>query len=155
MPDRSSKWIRRSTRLAIYLRDNYTCMRCGAFELEPTLDHIVPRSKGGSHKHTNLITCCRVCNSTRQDRRTPRTRAIKNALRRSITRHRVTARHMVKIGAVFLHTRGDAHTIRFAAGDMIRVTGAKSHRDALDVAHAIKNSGAYYVRYGTRKELYR
>ena len=33
-----------------------------------TLDHVVPRDKGGSHKAFNLITACRDCNNRKGDR---------------------------------------------------------------------------------------
>lgn len=35
----------------------------------PTRDHIVPRSKGGTNVHTNLLGCCRACNETKEDKR--------------------------------------------------------------------------------------
>jgi hypothetical protein len=66
-----SKWIARTTRLAIYLRDGLACCYCGASVedgAQLTLDHLTPYSKGGSHKPTNLATCCGQCNSVRQDR---------------------------------------------------------------------------------------
>lgn len=33
-----------------------------------TLDHLLPYSKGGSNLHTNLVTCCCRCNSSRGNR---------------------------------------------------------------------------------------
>jgi 5-methylcytosine-specific restriction endonuclease McrA len=70
---RSSKWIRRSTRMAIYHRDAFDCVICRrVFPLDPfgrglTLDHVTPRSQGGSDRPENLITACYSCNSARQD----------------------------------------------------------------------------------------
>lgn len=69
----SSSWIRREKRIAIYLRDNYRCIYCNkdlknADNQNITLDHIKPRSQGGSNRHTNLITCCKQCNSTRSNK---------------------------------------------------------------------------------------
>lgn len=70
---RSSKWIRRSTRLAIYHRDAFDCVLCRqVFPLDPfgrglTLDHVIPRSAGGSDRPDNLVTACWTCNSSRQD----------------------------------------------------------------------------------------
>ena len=64
------KWIRNSTRVAIYMRDGLACGYCGATiedEAQLTLDHCTPRVKGGSNKPDNLITCCHACNSKRQD----------------------------------------------------------------------------------------
>ncbi len=66
-----SKWIRREKRLAIYVRDGLACAYCG-FSIEDgasvTLDHIKPRSKGGTHHETNLVTACTRCNASRGDR---------------------------------------------------------------------------------------
>lgn len=67
-----SKWIRPEKRLAIYLRDGLACCYCGqAIEdsgTSLTLDHLVPRSHGGSNEATNLVTACEKCNKSRQDR---------------------------------------------------------------------------------------
>lgn len=68
-----SKWIRPAKRFAIYLRDGFCCQYCGtdlegAAAEEVTLDHLVPRIKGGSNAENNLVTACRSCNSSRQDR---------------------------------------------------------------------------------------
>ena len=61
------KWIRPAKRLAIYLRDGLACVWCSATveHAKLTLDHCTPYSKGGSHKATNLVTCCHLCNSRR------------------------------------------------------------------------------------------
>ncbi len=64
-------WIRPVKRLAIYLRDGMACAYCnnGIEEgAKLTLDHVVPYSKGGSNKETNLVTCCHQCNSSRGNR---------------------------------------------------------------------------------------
>lgn len=66
-----SKWIRPEKRLAIYLRDRFTCPYClkdlhGADPRDVTLDHI--ETGHVNHHHTNLVTCCRSCNSARQDK---------------------------------------------------------------------------------------
>lgn len=52
------------TRAAIMLRDAFTCQYCGATpgRLELTVDHVVPRSRGGYHDWTNLATACKRCN---------------------------------------------------------------------------------------------
>lgn len=49
-------------RLAVFARDNHQCRSCGSTE-HLTVDHIVPRSKGGTHHLDNLQTLCRSCNS--------------------------------------------------------------------------------------------
>lgn len=66
------KWIRNERRLAIYLRDEFTCAYCGAnlHHAKPggiALDHLICRSQGGSNKNSNLVTVCSLCNSKRGD----------------------------------------------------------------------------------------
>lgn len=70
-------WISQSQRVMLYQRDNYTCWLCNkacdttvdprTHDDAPTLDHVIPRSKGGTHAHNNLRTACRRCNSIRSD----------------------------------------------------------------------------------------
>lgn len=54
----------------ILVRDHHTCQYCGnrfgASEL--TLDHVMPRSRGGSNSWENLVACCRRCNNRKGDR---------------------------------------------------------------------------------------
>jgi len=52
----------RLTRREIFLRDNYTCQYCGTKTKELTLDHMVPRHRGGGHAWDNLVSACRACN---------------------------------------------------------------------------------------------
>ena len=64
-------WIRDEKRLAIYLRDGLACAYCGdtvEHGAQLSLDHIVPRSKGGNNLPANLVTCCARCNSARGNR---------------------------------------------------------------------------------------
>ena len=67
-------WIMPSRRLSIYERDDWTCKICGepvdrdadvGDNMAPSLDHIIPRSRGGGHESENLRTAHRVCNSRR------------------------------------------------------------------------------------------
>ena len=62
-----SKWIRVERRLAIYHRDNFRCVYCGA-STPLSLDHVVPRSHGGGNESANLVTACVSCNASRQHR---------------------------------------------------------------------------------------
>jgi 5-methylcytosine-specific restriction endonuclease McrA len=50
----------------IFIRDNYTCAYCGAKE-NLTLDHMIPKSKGGEDSWDNLVTCCTTCNNKKDD----------------------------------------------------------------------------------------
>lgn len=57
-------WIRKEKRQAIYGRDGYACVYCGTRK-RLSLDHIKPRSKGGSNEASNLLTACCRCNIER------------------------------------------------------------------------------------------
>ena len=48
------------TRRAVFGRDGYACQYCGA--AAESLDHVVPRSRGGAHSWDNVVACCRRCN---------------------------------------------------------------------------------------------
>jgi 5-methylcytosine-specific restriction endonuclease McrA len=52
------------SRKNILLRDRNTCQYCGVLlpSSELTLDHIVPRSRGGQSTWENLVACCHACN---------------------------------------------------------------------------------------------
>ena len=64
------KWIRPDKRLAIYLRDGFTCAYCnssGVRDRVPlTLDHLQPRELGGTNEASNLVCACRDCNTDRR-----------------------------------------------------------------------------------------
>jgi 5-methylcytosine-specific restriction endonuclease McrA len=46
----------------ILRRDNHTCQYCGTRSKRLTIDHVVPRHRGGDHSWTNLVTACADCN---------------------------------------------------------------------------------------------
>ena len=56
-------------RTRIYKRDNHECVYCGS-KKQLTLDHVIPRSRGGSNSWDNLVTCCHNCN-VRKANKTP------------------------------------------------------------------------------------
>src|SRR5215469_6655135 len=56
------------TRVNILLRDDETCQYCGKHTRELTLDHVVPRSRGGQSTWENLVACCRPCNGRKGNR---------------------------------------------------------------------------------------
>lgn len=65
--------VRKDLRLAVYLRDSFRCVYCcgdlhAAHPTDITLDHIVPQADGGTNEPSNLVTACRACNCSRQDR---------------------------------------------------------------------------------------
>ncbi len=65
---RLAAMIRRPTpraklsRREIFIRDDYTCQYCGLRTRDLTLDHVIPKSKGGAHTWENLVSACRSCN---------------------------------------------------------------------------------------------
>jgi len=56
-------------RKRIFKRDNNECVYCGS-KRNLTIDHIMPRSRGGKNTWSNLVTCCSNCN-LRKGNRTP------------------------------------------------------------------------------------
>ena len=60
-----SKWIATKKRRAIYKRDDLQCVYCGNGPEDSilTLDHLVPQELGGTSQASNLVTCCKSCNS--------------------------------------------------------------------------------------------
>jgi 5-methylcytosine-specific restriction endonuclease McrA len=50
------------TKREIFRRDNYTCQYCGHQAAHLTIDHIIPRHRGGQHRWDNLVTACAACN---------------------------------------------------------------------------------------------
>lgn len=54
------------TRRAVMQRYNFTCVYCQ--KRGDTLDHVVPRSRGGLHTWTNVVVACRPCNNRKADR---------------------------------------------------------------------------------------
>lgn len=46
----------------VLIRDGYQCAYCGNAHGKLTIDHIIPRSRGGRSTFENCVTCCRTCN---------------------------------------------------------------------------------------------
>jgi 5-methylcytosine-specific restriction endonuclease McrA len=59
---------RKITRRAIFARDQWTCQYCGNERGTLTIDHVIPRSKGGTSAWDNIVTCCAPCNRRKGDR---------------------------------------------------------------------------------------
>ena len=59
------------TRLEVFNRDRYTCQYCGKETRQLTLDHIIPRHRGGQHTWENVVSACVPCNR-RKAGRTPK-----------------------------------------------------------------------------------
>jgi len=54
------------TRAALMRRDNYRCAYCG--RRAETIDHVIPRSRGGQHAWENCVASCTICNHRKADR---------------------------------------------------------------------------------------
>lgn len=54
------------SRRAVFARDEHRCQYCGA--PADSIDHVVPRSRGGLHEWENVIAACRPCNLRKRDR---------------------------------------------------------------------------------------
>jgi 5-methylcytosine-specific restriction endonuclease McrA len=50
------------TRREVFIRDSYTCQYCGRHAGDLTIDHVVPKSRGGGHSWDNLVSACKPCN---------------------------------------------------------------------------------------------
>src|SRR5207248_8709311 len=59
---------RKISRRALFARDNWRCVYCGTSGGRLTLDHVVPRSKGGESIWENVVTACAPCNLRKGDR---------------------------------------------------------------------------------------
>ncbi len=66
IPNRSRSLSRKN----ILMRDRHTCQFCGQVfsPLDLTLDHVIPRSRGGRGDWDNLVTCCQACNNHKGNR---------------------------------------------------------------------------------------
>ena len=57
---------RKITRRAVFARDNWTCQYCGS-RSNLTVDHVIPRSKGGGSSWENIVASCAPCNRRKGD----------------------------------------------------------------------------------------
>jgi 5-methylcytosine-specific restriction endonuclease McrA len=60
-----------ASRWNVLHRDSYTCQYCGERSRDLTIDHVVPRSRGGLDHWDNVVSACVRCNVKKGDR-TPR-----------------------------------------------------------------------------------
>lgn len=71
------------SRKVVFARDAWMCQYCGG--AAETVDHVVPRSRGGPHSWENVVTACKVCNSKKRDK-TPREASLKLRKRPGVPR---------------------------------------------------------------------
>lgn len=85
------------SRKNILMRDRYVCQYCGrgGQSATLTLDHVIPRSRGGETAWENLVACCHECNN-RKGSRTPEEANMKLArIPRPFSLH--TSRHLIRL----------------------------------------------------------
>jgi len=54
------------SRRAVFARDSHRCQYCN--RAAENIDHVVPRSRGGTHAWENVVASCRACNARKEDR---------------------------------------------------------------------------------------
>jgi 5-methylcytosine-specific restriction endonuclease McrA len=59
---------RRITRKAVLARDGWTCQYCGSDKPSLTVDHVIPRSRGGESVWENIVASCAPCNRKKGNR---------------------------------------------------------------------------------------
>jgi 5-methylcytosine-specific restriction endonuclease McrA len=59
---------RKISRRALFARDGWRCVYCGTTSGRLTLDHVVPRSRGGESVWENVVTSCAPCNMKKGNR---------------------------------------------------------------------------------------
>lgn len=82
-------------RRAVFARDGHRCQYCGS--TAENIDHIIPKSKGGTHTWENVVAACRPCNTRKEDRYLHETGL---TLRRMPTAPRERAWALVATGSV-------------------------------------------------------
>jgi 5-methylcytosine-specific restriction endonuclease McrA len=57
------------TRKNILARDDHQCQYCGNYfrESDLTIDHVIPKSKGGKNEWDNVVAACKACNQRKSD----------------------------------------------------------------------------------------
>lgn len=56
------------TRKNILRRDGFKCAYCGRSDIPLTIDHIIPKARGGDDTWDNLVSACTICNNKKGDR---------------------------------------------------------------------------------------
>ena len=59
---------RKITRRAVLARDSWTCQYCGSTKSGLTVDHVIPRSRGGESVWENIVAACATCNRKKGNR---------------------------------------------------------------------------------------
>lgn len=56
------------SRRNVLVRDRFVCVYCGSRAKPITIDHVIPRSRGGKNDFDNCVACCRSCNQKKAAR---------------------------------------------------------------------------------------
>ncbi len=122
-------------RRGIFARDGHRCQYCGA--AAESIDHVVPRSKGGPHEWENVVAACRPCNVRKRDRLLPETTM---ALRQRPSAPREMTWVVVAVGTV-----PAALGALPAARGALRLTGAPTD-ERWAVEHRAESAAAFHAR---------
>ena len=101
----------RLTRREVFLRDHHMCQYCGSHAKELTLDHVIPKHRGGSHVWENLVSACRSCNHHKGGRSVEEARM---ALRRQPFEPKATPQYLFQ--QYLEHNEGWTKFIPFSEG---------------------------------------
>ena len=82
---------RKISRRALFARDGWRCVYCGTTSGRLTLDHVVPRSKGGESIWENVVTACAPCNLRKGDRTLEQAGMVLRTPRRAPRRRRCSS----------------------------------------------------------------
>ena len=99
------------TRREVFLRDGYTCQYCGRKARDLTLDHVVPRSRGGPDTWENLVSACGTCNSRKGSK------SLEQARMRLITKPREPRANPYKLIYRHIHTGPRAEWLPYLPGN--------------------------------------
>jgi 5-methylcytosine-specific restriction endonuclease McrA len=91
------------SRREVFARDHHTCQYCGTVSRDLTIDHIVPKHRGGHHEWENLVAACRTCNHRKGSKTLSEARM---ALQREPRAPRADARYLY--GSYLADERNDA-----------------------------------------------
>ena len=84
------------TRRNVLRRDGHRCVYCGATE-RLTLDHVLPKSRGGPDAWENLVAACTPCNN-RKGNRTPEEAGMRMSRRPFRPSHVMYMRDLIGVG---------------------------------------------------------
>lgn len=85
------------SRKNILMRDRYMCQYCqrSGNSAHLTLDHVIPRSRGGESSWENLVACCHQCNNRKGSRTPDEANMRLMRLPRPFSLH--TSRHLMRL----------------------------------------------------------